>query len=244
MPRGRPRKARVRAKTPKTRDERAAAHFRTLSNQYQNRLKLESGEIDEEYLWERAYEYVDRKISDELLAAEQGEVRIKQEKKNIIEYRKEREKEYRTLYAWNTASDEQTLANILDNECYTLEVTQTLESPALTLAEREKYLERHSKLVRDHKDLLIAAGIDRLAREKKQQSYEPLDDWLRIKQQAYERVQSLKQEFPVAAAKCETEADLRDVIKYHFGFDFEGVVDPILREHRRVLGISTLVEQA
>lgn len=244
MPRGRPRKVRVRAKTPKTRDQRAAAHFRTLSNQYQNKLKLEHGDIDEEYLWERAYEYVDRKIAEELEDAKSGEVQIKQQKKNVLEYRKEREQEYRTLYEWNTASDEQTLANILDNECYTLEVTESLGSPILTATERERLWDRHSKLVRDHKDLLIAAGIDRLAREKKQQSYEPLDDWLRIKQQAYERMQRLRLEFPEAAAKCETEADLRDVIKYHFGFDFENIVDPILREHRRVLGISTLVEQA
>lgn len=240
---GRPRKARIKVKPQRTRDERAAAHFRTLKNQYHNAQKLADGEIDEEYLLERAYEYVDRKMAEEITEAQKGEVNIRQKKADITLYRKKREKEYKSLYQWNSASDEQTLDNILDNECYTLEVTQMLALPGLTMAEREKYLERHSRLVKDHKDLLIAAGIDRLAREKKQATYEPLEDWNRIKHQAAERIQQLKSEFPNAAAECETEGDLRDIIKYHFGFDFEGIVDPLLAHHRRVLGMSMDVEQ-
>jgi len=234
----------IKPKPQKTRDERAAAHYRTLSTQYQNRQKLESGEIDEEWLWIRAYEFVDRKIAEELEAADNGETQFKQQILDIANYRKDREKEYRTLYAWNTASDEQTLANILDNECYTLEIAEVLKKPGLTMSERDKYLERHSKLVRDHKDLLVAAGIDRISREKKQQTYEPLEDWTRIKEQAFQRMQQLKQAFPEAASHAETEADLRDLIKYHLGFDFDGVIDPLLAHHRRTLGLPMEVERA
>lgn len=234
---------RVKTRLPKTRDQRAAAHYRVLANQHQNRDKLISGEIDEEWLWERSFDYADKTIKAELDAAERGEVGIKQRYLDLENIRKEREQEYRTLYAWNTASDERTLSNILDNEMYTVVMVQQLQDPSLNMTEREKLLDRHSKLVKDHKDLLVAAGIDRLTREKKQATYEPLEDWNRVKLLSYQRMQKLQVDFPAAVADAASEGDLRDIIKYHLGYDFENIIDPLLANHRRTLGLTMEIER-
>lgn len=224
-------------KEPKSRDDLAKGYYKMFKVQRQNQEKLASGEMDEDDLWAMAFDLADRKIQDRIRAlrgsADDRQARLEE----ISKFRAGQEKRYRSLFEWNSANDETTLKNILDNECNTFEVNRSLQDPTLPFDLRDKLYDRHTRLISAHKELLAAAGIDRLTRDKKQVSAQPIDDWFKVKRAAFEKMQELKAEFGEAAAKCETEADLRDAIKYHFGFDFEGVVDVILRQHRRVLAL-------
>lgn len=227
----------AKLKEPKTRDDRAKAYFRMYSNMVQNKTKLASGEISEEDLWIRAYDKADQKIKEELDQGYDAVEKVRDAHQELVKFRNERENQYRTAYDWNTSSDERTLNNILDNEVYTREITQELERPALTQLEREKLLDRHSKLIKDHRDLLSSAGVDRLSREKKAQTFEPMEDWDRVKRQAFEKMEELRREFGLAADRCEDEFELMNIMKYHLGFEFDGIIGKILSTHRRTLGL-------
>ena len=229
-------------KQPKTRDELATGYFRMYSTQKQNTEKLAAGELSEEDLWIKAYDKADADILQRARDAEAKASEVAEARQSLEDFRDEREGRYREAYEWNTANDERTLTNILDNEVYTLQISRLLESPILTQPEREKLLDRHSKLVKDHRELLSAAGIDRLSREKKETSSEPMEDWVRVKRQAYDKMEALRKGFSDAADECQTEFDLKNALKYHFGFEFRGIIDKILLTHRRTLGLPEELE--
>lgn len=224
-------------KEPKTRDELARSRFNVIKNQHQNKVKLAAGDISADDLWVRAYELADKMIEariENLKGKSESRVDLMAE---IQEFRETQEQKYRELYDWNDANDETTLKNILDNESNTFEVKRSLQDPTLPMDLKDKMYDRHTKLTLAHRDLLNAAGIDRLSREKKVQSAQPMDDWERVKEAAERKMETLKVEFLERAEKATSEMDLRDQIKYCFGYDFEGIVDPMLINHRRVLGL-------
>lgn len=224
-------------KEPKTRDEMARSWYNVVKNQLQNKTKLANGDISEDDLWANAYVIADRKIEERIENLKGKAVNRVDLLAEIQDFRENQEQKYRQLYDWNDANDETTLKNVLDNECNTFEVKSALQDPTLPMDLRDKLYDRHTKLSLAHRDLISAAGIDRLSREKKVQSAQPMDDWVRVKEAAEKKMQALKVEFQERAAKATSEQDLRDQIKYCFGFDFEGIVDHILINHRRVLGL-------
>lgn len=224
-------------KEPKTRDQLARSWYNVVKNQVQNKKKLLDGTLAEDDLWAQAYNIADRKIEERIdnlrgKADTRADLMVE-----IQNFRENQEEKYRELYEWNDANDETTLKNILDNESNTFEVKRSLQDPTLPMDLRDKAYDRHTKLTLAHRDLLNAAGIDRVSREKKVQSAQPMDEWNRVVEAAGKKMETLKADFPERAAKATSEEDLRDQIKYCFGYDFEGVVDHILVNHRRVLGL-------
>jgi hypothetical protein len=209
----------------------------------QNKEKLASGEMTNDDIWVMAYDLADRKIEERLNVLRGKHYDKEQLAKEIQQYREEQDLKYRELFDWNGANDETTVKNILDVECNIYEVKRALSDVSLAMEARDKLYDRHTKLVMAHKDLLTAAGIDRLSREKKQTTAQPIEDWFRVKRAGHDKMVELERAFPLEAANCETEADLRDLIKYSLGYDF-AVIDAILSSHRRTLGLPTEVEVA
>lgn len=230
-------------KEPKSRDELAKSYFSMLSRLKQNQGKLAAGDISKDDLWEQAFDLADRKIEERLNVLRGANYDKEQLAKEIQQYREDQELKYRNLYEWNDANDESTLKNLLDVESNIYEVKRSLANVSLSLEAKDKLYERHTKLVMAHKELLSAAGIDRLSREKKQQTAQPIEDWFRVKRTAHEKMLDLEAKFPLEAANVETEEDLRDLIKYHLGYNFV-IVDAILSNHRKTLGLSPEVEFA
>lgn len=227
-------------KEPKSRDELAKAYFNMYFAMRQHQEKLASGEITKDDLWAKAYDLADKKIEERLNLLRGKHYDKEQLAKETQIYREGQEYKYRELFEWNGANDETTLRNILDVESNIYEVKRTLADVSLTMESRDKLYDRHTKLVMAHKDLLSAAGIDRLSRDKKTQTAQPIEDWFRVKRAAHEKMMDILQRFPLEAENCETEQDLRDLIKYSLGYEFP-VIDAILSNHRRTLGLSTEV---
>lgn len=227
----------------KSRDDMAKAYFRMYKAMKQNREKLASGEIDNDDLWDMAYAKADEaiEIRSRKLANDHDEKVTKVEE--VQQFRAEREREYRDAYEWNTSNDKQSLSNIIDTEVLIFQVQRDLRNLSMTLVEREKMIERHSKLTSLHADLLIKAGIDRVARDKKRETNQPFDDWLTVKRLGEDKMRTLQSVFPKALSECRTESELRDSIKYHLGFPFDGIIDPLLIHHRRILGLDLKLDE-
>jgi hypothetical protein len=209
--------------------------------QYQE--KIASGEITDEDIWSMAYEKADKTIDERMLVLTGGQQAALDLSQEIRAYREAQEQRYRDLYEWNSANDEASLSNILDTESQIFEIDRKLLNVNISSVDRDRYMDRHAKLVKLHADMLLASGIDRVSREKKKEQTGPIEDWMSIRRRAHDHMEDLRESFGVAARSASSESKLRDAMKYHLGMPFSGIVDVILSEHRRVLGLPVEVEE-
>jgi hypothetical protein len=198
---------------------------------------LAAGDLTKEDIRLMAYDKADATIAKRFDNLRSAGDKAQEFQDEIQQYRGVQERNYRSLYEWNSANDETSLKNILDNECQIFEIDSRLSKLDLTSTDRDKLMDRHSKLIELHAKLLLSAGIDRVSREKKRETAGPMEDWILIKRKAALHMERMKSEFPDEAAKAKSEIELRDAIKHHLGMPFGGIIDVILREHRRVLGL-------
>lgn len=235
-----PKKSRV---VLKSLDEMARSSFNILKGQIQNQRKLADGDLTEDDLWGMAYKKAEEnrlKLLSEGVADEKGSQELLDK---VAKFRKEQEKKYRAAYEWNTSNDEATLNHILDTEANIYEIRLLLEpSSGKNPVERQKLMAQHATLSDKHKDFVAAAGIDRISREKKKATNEPFEDWIRIKRLGDQKMMELKDEFIEAARASNDEFELRNAIKYHFGYEFP-IVDAILLQHRRILGLPVVLDE-
>lgn len=230
------------SKEPKDRDTLAKGYQKMYKVMRQYREKLASGDMTDEDLWNLAYEKADKVIDDRMKALTGRSEDALDLSIQIQSFREAQEGNYRDLYEWNTANDETSLIHILDTECSIYEIDTKLRNTAISTVDRDRLMDRHSKLVELHAKLLSAAGIDRVTREKKKEATGPMEEWTSIKRRAKDHMDNLKASFPERARSAKTESELRDAMKYHLGVPFDGLIDVILREHRRVLGMDPKVE--
>lgn len=233
----------TKKKEPRSRDDIALGYFNRIRKLPQNRKKLENDEITENELWEAAFEYADRKVLERMEALQQEQNAKVDWIKADQKYRDAKEAQYRRDYDWSVKSDEKILENILNTEVNIRRVERKLADESLPSRERDMYNRNFISLVGTHKDLLIAAGIDRVTREKRKSTSDPMEDWKRIIELGGEKMQQLEDEFPAKMESVSSEAELRDRMKFHLGYPFE-IVDAALRAHRRVLGYDTHIEKA
>jgi hypothetical protein len=225
---------------PKSRDDLAKGFFNIYKAGAQWKAKLLADEITEEELWEMAYAKADERIEKRLEVLQGENAQHTDWSKQDQLYAEEREEQYRRDYDWSVRSDEKTLENIIATEVNIRRVERELQSK-MGAKERSDTLKTLMDLYKTHKDLLLAAGIDRLSREKRRSTSDPIEDWERIKQLAHTKMEELKEEFYDKTAEVKTEAELRDRMKYHLGYPFE-IIDAALLAHRRVLGLTEKVE--
>lgn len=227
---------------PKSRDDLAKGFFKMYKSGAQWKAKLIADEVTEEELWEMAYAKADERI-EKRLEVLQGQHRENTDWAKADQlYAEEREEQYRRDYDWTVRSDEKILENIIAAEVNIRRVERNLQDMNMGVKERSETLRNLMDLSKTHKDLLQAAGIDRLSREKRKATSDPIEDWERIKQLAHKKMEELKEEFSTKASEAKTEAELRDRMKFHLGYPFE-IIDAALSAHRRVLGLNeTAVE--
>ena len=226
---------------PKSRDELAKGFFNMYKVGAQWKAKLAADEITENELWEMAYAKADERLEKRMEVLQgQHDANVDWTKQDQV-YLEEREEQYRRDYDWSIRSDEKILENILTTEVSIRRVERALQSIKLTPRERKETLDSLMSLLKIHKELLSAAGIDRLSREKKKAGADPIEDWERIKELAREKMNTLQEEFTDKAGKVTSEAELRDRMTFHLGYPFE-IIDAALAAHRRVLGLPENVE--
>jgi hypothetical protein len=230
-------------KQPKSRDELARGYFNMYRTQRQNQEKLAAGDITNEDLWAQAYEKAEKVIEERMLVLTGGAQTALDLSQEIRVYREAQETRYRELFEWNSANDEASLSNILDVESQIFEVDRKLLNTTISSTDRDRMMDRHGKLVKQHADLVSLAGIDRVSREKKKDTTGPIEDWNAIKAKASDHMEKMKETFGQAAQEAQTESQLRDAIKYHLGVPFKGIIDVILSNHRRVLNLDTEVQE-
>lgn len=226
----------------KSRQELAEGAFRMYMGQRQNKEKIAAGDLTEDDIWVMAYDRADVIREEQLAEGRVDETANIEIAGRVSSFRRDQETKYRALFEWNTANDEATLNHILDTEANIYEIRLLLDSAVgKNAAERQKLMTQHAALSDKHKDFLAAAGIDRLTREKKKATNEPFEDWIRIKRLGDIKMQALKDAFVESARASKTEFELKNAIKYHFGYDFS-IVNAILAHHRRVLGLDMELE--
>lgn len=210
-------------------------------NQWQ--AKLASGEISEDELWEMAARWADRQIELREKRLIGDKVTREEKQESDLEWRESRLNAYRSQYEWNDANDEGSLDALVSLEMQMRVVSRELEDPKTDDNALKDLRASMANLSKEHRTLQKDLGIDRSTREKAKSAKNIVDDWDRIKQEAAEKLESLIVEFHEWAEQVETEADLRDRMKYHFAIPF-AAVDDVLSNHRRVLGLDTDVQKS
>lgn len=230
-------------KVVKTRDELIESGLKMYRVMPQYRDKLASGLLSEDELWEMAARWADKQIekrTEGLIGAKKTREAMQAED---ISFKQEREAAYRGQYDWNTSNDEASLEGLISLEMQMRVVTRELEDPHTSADFLPGLRNQLANLTKEHRTLQKDLGIDRTTREKEKQSKNTVDDWDRIKREAKEKLEELSKEFGLWAVQVQTEADLRDRMKYHFAIPFADV-DTILSNHRRVLGLPTDVQKS
>lgn len=232
----------ARPKIRKTRDELIASGIKMYRNMVQYRIKYESGELDDDDIYQMACDWADKQIEQrESRLVEEAETR-KQAVVGDDEYRSVQEEAYRSQYHWEGANDESSLQALLNLEVQIKRTTEELEKSSVP-DDKDKLRRSLVNTTKEHRQLQQALGIDRLSRAKSAAAKSNVDDWERIKQEAEAKLQALAAEFEEKATKVSSEAELRDRMKYHFAIPFYAV-DAVLANHRRVLGLSTEVQKS
>jgi hypothetical protein len=230
-------------KAMKTRDELIESGRRMYRVMPQYRDKLVSGLMSEDELWEMAARYADKQIEKrtEMLVGEKKTRESMQQ--SDAQFKEEREQAYRTEYIWNDSNDEASLEALISLEMQLRVVTRELEDPHTPQDSLAKLRADLNNLTKEHRTLQKDLGIDRTTREKQAASKNTVDDWDRIKHEAKQKLEELSAEFGLWAVQVQTEAELRDRMKYHFAIPFVDV-DTVLSNHRRVLGLDTDVQKS
>jgi len=236
-------------KPPKTREElalgvlnprtgkRDKGYLNMLHVMKQNREKIALGELAEEDLVERAFVMADKEIARR--EAGPGEDPINQDEVDSA-YREEQETAYRKQYDWgddNTnANDEASLQMILDIEIEQRRLQRQMRRVKIDWKERTELLGEMRQLATTHASLQKSLGIDRTARDQQRRTADPMAV---LKEQIIAgaaQMQSLLDGWAEVAPTIQSEASLRYLSKHHAGLPY-GFIDPLLKAHRRVLGL-------
>ncbi len=227
----------TKGKVPKTREDYIQSGLRMYRPMVQNRGKTE------EELLEMAMDYADKQMDLQLKRAQKVAVERGRILKNDDDYRRDQEALYRENYIWEGANDESSLQHLLNLEVEIRRTKLELDQGNVDDKTKDTLRKTLANLTKEHGILQGNLGIDRLTRAKQEAATSASDDWDRIKREAKEKLVQLTEEFAERAGEANTEAELRDRMKYHFAIPFS-VVDDVLANHRRVLGLSQDVQKS
>jgi hypothetical protein len=196
----------------------------------------------EEEIFILASDYADKQIERREQAAHTKNKGRQQERDSDEDYRDKQERTYRRNYQWTTANDEASLDNLLNLEVQIRRISRELDQED-DPENKNKLRKSLSETTKEHRTLQEKLGIDRISRSKQAAAKSTVDDWERIKQEAKKKLDDLALEFSAKASQVTSEAELRDRMKYHFAIPF-AMVDDVLSNHRRVLGLDTDVQKS
>lgn len=229
-------------KEPKTREQWVQSGIRMYKNLPQYRHKIAIGEMTADDIRFMAEEWADKKIREKIKDVDQKKLDAEAIKSDDERYREKQRRAYRQAFDWNNANDEASLDQLLDLELQIRAIRRDMEK-ASDYKSKNSYRNALTKAIAEHRNLQKDLQIDRSSREKKRSATNVIDDWDRIKVDAAKKIEELNSEFAEMASEVKTEAELRDRIKFHGVIPFD-MVDQILINHRRVLGLDTTIEKS
>jgi hypothetical protein len=197
----------------------------------------------EDDLWVKASEYADQQMEEQAKRLAGKKITREDKQDDDAGWRENRIAAYKDQFDWNDANDLASLEGLVSLEMQIRVVTRELEDPNTTESLLKDLRVSLANLTKEHRTLQRDLGIDRNTRQKERSQRNIVDDWDRIKAEAKEKLETLIVEFAEEANKVETEAELRDRLKYHFAIPFSAV-DDVLRNHRRVLGLDAGIQES
>lgn len=224
-------------KVLKTRNDYIQSGIRMYKNMVQYR------DWSEDDLWVKASEYADKQMEEQAKRLAGQKITREDKRQDDAEWRAGRIAAYESQYDWNDANDYASLEGLVSLEMQMRVVTRELEDPNTPEAHLKDLRGALASLTKEHRALQKDLAIDRSTREKERSQRNIVDDWDRIKTDAKAKLDALSEEFREEASKVETEAELRDRLKYHFAIPF-AAVDDVLRNHRRVLGLDETIQES
>jgi hypothetical protein len=222
--------------------EKGGGYLSMLYNMTQNQEKLAAGDITLDDLIQQAYEKADLQIARNMAGPDEEPTTFAEADE---QYRIEQTERYRREYEWGDetrANDEAGLAHLIDIEIELRKLRRDLSAPKIAWKEKTELLDALRQLTAAHAAQQKTLDMDRATRSQKHAAGDPLDEWQRIVKDGEAKMHALAQEAQAAWAEAKSEAELRPLAKHHLGYPY-AVVDALLENHRRVLGLSTVVER-
>lgn len=219
------------------------AGYNIAKSRKQNKNDDGTLKVTEDDLWYQANQYAEKQMEryykgEEATRQVHARMTVEDE-----EYRSQRLKTYYDDYEWNTSNDIASLEHLLDLEVNIRQINRELNEGDKSTVEKDKLRKNLTDSIRERRQLEQSLGIDRVAREKKSTSGDPMSEWTKILEEAREKKRQQRDEFLTLIEDIKTEAELRDRIKVGLLLKFD-VIDPLLSAHRKVLGLSPEVDKA
>lgn len=236
-----------RAPAGLTFDQKVERRIRNIRNLSQYRQKLESGELDaqeyEDFLAEQAKRLVmaSEQRQNEQIKAANRQIEFGNTSAGDEAFKEDRLATYTAQYGdWDDAGDRALLLSLVELETQQRIIVRSL-SQATKITDKERYWRALKDNSEAQQRLQATLGIDKKSREAIKIKDNPMENWENIKTEVGNFYDMLISEFPKAADDAQSEAELRDMMKYKLSWPFS-VVDAILRNLKRLNGLEATVQ--
>lgn len=214
--------------------KRNGGFFKMLMVMRQNQEKIASGELSEEELLESAYRMADQQIAKNMAGPDEEPQTFNESDQ---EYRDDQEARYREAYEWNDTNDEAALQMLLDLEVQQKVLNREFARANMSVKDRTDLLGELRNIAKDHSALQKQLGIDRVSRDSKKRTGDPMENFQNIIADGERKMLELMEEWPTVAAGINDLETLRAMAKHHLGLGMQGyqLLDPLLDAHRRII---------
>jgi hypothetical protein len=225
--------------------ERIEAIARSVRTMKQNKARLASGEWTEEDVWRASIQRAARELGieeDAAAAATRREEAASRDADDVA-YRSGQESLYRSQYGFSgeDVATEASLQQLLDLQTTQRRLIADLKKSKMPFRERAELQKEMRQMIADHTALLKALGIDRASRNAPTAADAWLTEYHTLLADGADFMQKAIDSAPEEFATATTEGELRVLAKHHGGTPY-GIIDPLLANHRRVLGLPSELE--
>ena len=208
------------------------ANVRTM-RQYAD--KVAAGEWGEDDLIEQAYKQAWDWLKKQAARASDDDISTADEEDRA--YREAAEERYRDAYEWNGTNDEASLQSILALEVLMRSTTREVEKAGVSIKDRVALLGELRNIAKDHAALQKSLGIDRISRDNKSRSEDPMQalrDQIKL---GADYVRKLRDEWVEVAPTVLTREELVARAQHHSGLP-QDWIEALLQAYERVRAVG------
>lgn len=199
----------------------------------QNQEAMAAGLLSEDELVEKAFRAADAYIARRDAAGD-GDDPFSDDD---ADYRLEQKERYEELYEWNDANDRAALEQLLDLEVQSRAVNREFSRAHLNVKDRTSLLGELRNIAKDHAALQKALGIDRITRDSRARSEDPMQALREQIKLGADYVRQLREEWPSVAPTVKSMEELVALAQHHSGMPVEWV-QATLAAHKRLLAVD------
>ena len=196
---------------------------------------LTTGEKTEDDLIEAAFEAADKQIAKRNAKPGEDPQTYTAEDE---EWRLEQEARYRKEFDWNEANDESALQMLLDLEQQLRALNREFSKASLNVGDRVELLKELRNIAKDHSALQKTYGIDRVSRENRSRTEDPMAALRSQITAGADYVRRLRGEWEAVAPTITSIEELVARAQHHSGLSQPWLL-ATLAAHRRLLGVDS-----